>query len=146
MNLRAELDTKKNGSTRFRADMTRVKRELADLRKVSDDAIRQRSLSDTERERLTNELEEARKRYLQSLNLYCCENITDASLLEVARRCSNLQSLDLTWCSNITDAGVLAVTRGCSNLQSLGLYGSTRITYSLPNILRQSYPQLELRD
>ena len=62
---KAELDTKNNGSTRFRADMTRVKRELADLRKVSDDAIRQRSLSDTERERLTNELEEARKRYRQ---------------------------------------------------------------------------------
>ena len=84
---------------------------------------------------------------LQSLNLYCCENITDASLLEVARRCSNLQSLDLTWCSNITDAGVLEVARGCSNLQSLGLYGSMRgITYPGKNVLRESYPQLELSD
>ena len=55
---------------------------------------------------------------LQSLNLYGCSNITDASLMEVARRCSNLQTLDLRGCRNITSA--------CKNA------------------LRQSHPKLRL--
>ena len=39
--------------------------------------------------------------------------ITDASVMEVARGCSNLQTLNLNCCSNITDASVLEV--GCTN-------------------------------
>ena len=62
---------------------------------------------------------------LESLNLYGCKKITDASVLEVARRCSNLQSLNLSLnlfgCRNITDASVLEVARRCSNLETLNL-------------------------
>ena len=65
---------------------------------------------------------------LQSLNLYCCSNITDASVMEVARRCSNLQSLNLYCCSNITDASMMEVARRCSNLQTLSLGGCSNIT------------------
>lgn len=91
---KAELDTKKNGSTRFRADMTRVKRELADLRKVSDDAIRQRSLSDTERERLTNELEEARKRYRQKGRVMKTKIDNQAASIETLQaKCTTLNNV-----------------------------------------------------
>jgi len=65
---------------------------------------------------------------LRTLNLWCCFNITDASVLEVARRCSNLQTLNLCRCSNITDASVLEVARRCSNLQTLNLWGCSNIT------------------
>jgi len=65
---------------------------------------------------------------LQTLNLEWCTNITDASVMEVARRCSNLQTLNLTCCSNITDASVMEVARRCSNLQTLTLYGCSNIT------------------
>ena len=56
---------------------------------------------------------------LQTLNLRYCRNITDASVLEVARRCSNIQSLNLGGCGRITDASVMEVGRRCSNLQTL---------------------------
>ena len=75
---------------------------------------------------------------LQSLDLEGCWNITDTSMSEVARRCSNLQSLDLTCCRNITDASLLEVARGCSNLQSLNLYMCQKITdVSLLEVARE---------
>ena len=80
---------------------------------------------------------------LQTLNLYECTSITDASLLEVARRCSNIQWLDLTDCSNITDASVMEVARRCSNLQTLSLRHCWRITSVCKNALRQLHPNLE---
>ena len=49
-------------------------------------------------------------------------NVTDDDVVRVVtREHPNLQSLDLTFCSNITDASVLEVARRCSNLQSLNL-------------------------
>ena len=39
-----------------------------------------------------------------------CVNITDASVLEVGRRCSKLQSLNLFQCNRITDAGLAALS------------------------------------
>ena len=63
---------------------------------------------------------------LNSLNLAWCGNITDASLSEVARRCSKLQTLDLT-CCYITDAGMAEVGK-CTNLQSLNLWDCQNIT------------------
>ena len=69
---------------------------------------------------------------LQSLNVSgSCSSpsrITDASVLEVARRCLKLQSLDLAFCRNITDASVLEVARKCSDLQTLNLGGCSNIT------------------
>jgi hypothetical protein len=65
---------------------------------------------------------------LRTLNLCNCSNITDASVMEVARRCSNLQTLDLDCCSNITDASVSEVARRCSNLQTLNLDRCSNIT------------------
>ena len=65
---------------------------------------------------------------LQTLDLCGCSNITDASVLEVARGCSNLQTLNLTNCRNITDASVMKVVRRCSNLQTLNLLNCRNIT------------------
>ena len=95
---------------------------------------------------------------LRTLNLCGCSNITDTSVLEVARRCSNLQSLNLAYCSsqmtftfptpisNITDASMLEVARRCSNLQTLYLDDCSNITSACKNALRQSHPKLELDD
>ena len=83
---------------------------------------------------------------LQSLKLSYCDNITDASVLEVARRCSNLQSLDLECCYDITDASVLEVARRCSNLQTLSLEWCDNITSACKNTLRQSHPKIHISD
>ena len=82
---------------------------------------------------------------LQTLNLCCSYNITDASVLEVARRCSKLQTLSLRNCRNITVASVLEVARRCSNLQSLYLHDCRKITSACKNALRRSHPKLQLR-
>ena len=50
---------------------------------------------------------------LRTLDLAECENITDASLVKVARGCPNLQSLSLAWCENITDTSLAEVGRLC---------------------------------
>ena len=65
---------------------------------------------------------------LQKLDLEFCLNITDGSVSEVARECSNLQSLNLRLCRNITDASIFEVARRCSNLQSLDLFCCRNIT------------------
>ena len=57
---------------------------------------------------------------LLSLNLSGCINLTDASVSEVARRCSKLHTLNLSHCGNyITDASVSEVARRCSKLHTL---------------------------
>ena len=63
---------------------------------------------------------------LLSLNLAGCTRITDATVLELARRCSKLHTLDLRFCS-ITDASVSEVARRCSNLHTLDLSGCCEI-------------------
>ena len=65
---------------------------------------------------------------LQTLNLTDCNLITDAGIGHIADGCSYLQSLNLTDCSQITDAGVDRIVAGCSNLQSLDLWGCYQIT------------------
>ena len=74
---------------------------------------------------------------LQCLEVYNCENITDASLMEVARQCSKIHTLNLDSCSNITDASMLEVARRCSNLSQLILSGCSNITSACKNALRQ---------
>ena len=94
----------------------------------------------------TSVLEVARRcSNLQSLILRGCSNITNTSVLEVARRCLNLQTLNLWECRNIFDASVLEVARGCSNLQILDLTCCNNITYACKNALRQSHPKLQLK-
>ena len=65
---------------------------------------------------------------LHTLNLTCCDEITDASVSEVARRCSNLRRLNLTHCDEITDLSVSEVGRRCSKLHTLNLRGCYNIT------------------
>ena len=75
-------------------------------------------------------------------------SVTDEEMLIMfgGERLSNLQSLDLRYCKNITDASVMEVARQCSNLQTLNLEGCRNITSACKNALRQSHPKLELED
>ena len=83
---------------------------------------------------------------LQTLNLSCCRNITDASLTRVARGCSNLQSLNVYECNNLTGASLAAVGALCSYLQSLDLRQCFSITSVDKNVLRKLHPKLRIRD
>ena len=65
---------------------------------------------------------------LSSINLTACRNITDASVIEIAKGCSQLTSINLSWCGNITDASVIEIAKGCSQLTSINLTFCSNIT------------------
>ena len=58
---------------------------------------------------------------LTSINLSCCDEITDASIIEIAKGCSQLTSINLYNCRKITDASVIEIAKGCSQLTSINL-------------------------
>ena len=76
---------------------------------------------------------------LLSLNLTGCIYITDASVLEVTRRCSNLQTLNLYGSEFITDASLMEVARRCLNLQRLILTNCWSVTDACKNAVPQIY-------
>jgi hypothetical protein len=51
---------------------------------------------------------------LTSIDLSCCRGITDASIIEIAKGCSQLTSINLNSCYLITDASVIEIAKGCS--------------------------------
>ncbi|KAK4741033.1 hypothetical protein SAY87_024621 [Trapa incisa] len=67
-------------------------------------------------------------RWLQSLNLGWCDNISDDGVVRLAFGCPHLRVLDLCGCVRITDDSVIALANGCPYLTSLGLYYCQNIT------------------
>ena len=43
---------------------------------------------------------------MRKLDLRYCDKITDASVIEIAKGCSQLTSIDLRYCDKITDASL----------------------------------------
>ena len=63
---------------------------------------------------------------LQSLNLYYCDQLSDASIISISTHCAGLKELNLWGCRNITDAGIISLQIQASYqylLQSLNLQG-----------------------
>ena len=58
---------------------------------------------------------------LQSLNFLHCDNLTDASLIEIARRCKKLTELEVTSCRYLTDAPLIEITKQCKELRNLNV-------------------------
>ncbi|XP_051917664.1 F-box/LRR-repeat protein 2 [Hippocampus zosterae] len=65
---------------------------------------------------------------LQCLSLSSLPNITDASLLAVARHCRALTSLDLSHCAHISDRGVAQAAPFLHRLQHFSLSACNHIT------------------
>ena len=65
---------------------------------------------------------------LQSLDISNCGDITDEGIRAVASGLPQLQSLDISRCDNITDEGIRALVIGCRQLQSLNIRGCDSIT------------------
>ena len=73
---------------------------------------------------------------LTTINLFCCQKITDASVIEIAKRCSQLTSIDLRWCKQITDTSIIEIAKGCSQLTSIILEDCDNITGASLNVLK----------
>jgi hypothetical protein len=65
---------------------------------------------------------------LTSINLSSCGYITNTSVFEIAKGCSQLTSIDLSCCRNITDESVIEIAKGCSQLTSINLSNCDNIT------------------
>jgi len=65
---------------------------------------------------------------LQTLGIIYCHNITDSSMIEIARSCNNLRSLTISGYGNITDATMIEISKYCNNLQSLSIWNCNNIT------------------
>jgi hypothetical protein len=65
---------------------------------------------------------------LTSIDLRWCKQITDTSVIEIAKRCSQLTLINLNNCNQITDASVIEIAKGCSQLTSINLYCCQKIT------------------
>ena len=61
-------------------------------------------------------------KYLQSLTIERCPNISGNSIVELSKKCStNLQALSLSDCSGLHDIHVVDFISNCSNIRSLDL-------------------------
>ena len=67
-------------------------------------------------------------KYLKSIDLSRCQDITDIGVSALGHGCSQLQSIDLSYCRSITDIGVSALGHGCGQLQSIDLSYCRSIT------------------
>ena len=65
---------------------------------------------------------------LKVIDLWWCEEITDAGLVALARGCGELRLINLGGCKKITDAGLGALADGCGGLRVINLGGCKEIT------------------
>ena len=73
---------------------------------------------------------------LTSINLSGCKEITDVSVIEIAKGCSQLTSINLSRCFNTTDASVIEIAKGCSQLTSMNLEYCSNITDTTLSMLK----------
>ena len=74
---------------------------------------------------------------LISLDLESCNRISDAGVVELARRCSQIKSLSLKNCPTITKTGMVEVGRRCQHLQSLDISGLPVDDDAITNVAQQ---------
>ena len=65
---------------------------------------------------------------MRSINLDCCDDITDIGLLALADSCPLFDNISLSECDRITDVGVSAIAHGCPFLTSIFLTCQKNIT------------------
>ena len=59
---------------------------------------------------------------LQSLDLWCCEEVTDVGVSKIGEGSPQLQSLNIYYREKVTDVGILKIVEGIQNY-SLSIYG-----------------------
>ena len=79
---------------------------------------------------------------LTSINLSCCENITNASVFAIAKNCPQLVSINLDKCAYISNASVIAIAHECPQLKSISLDLSRSITDTGITAIARGCPEL----
>jgi hypothetical protein len=64
--------------------------------------------------------------YLEQLQIDGCSQVTDTGIIAIAKHCPNLQLLDIS--DGITDTGLIAIARKCKDLRTLAICGCQNIS------------------
>ncbi|XP_062997154.1 F-box/LRR-repeat protein 2-like [Elgaria multicarinata webbii] len=83
---------------------------------------------------------------LRQLSLSLVPNVTDVSLLAVARNCRALEHLSLSHCVNLTDQGFVEAAGSLPRLQHLVLSGCNQLTPKTLKAIGQECQQLKCLD
>ncbi|ESN96241.1 hypothetical protein HELRODRAFT_163285 [Helobdella robusta] len=65
---------------------------------------------------------------IQHLDLECCSNLTDLSLISLSLGCEDLKCLNISWCLRITDNGLQHLLKKLSNLEVFNAKGCSQRT------------------
>eukprot|EP00899_Mesostigma_viride_P001400 jgi/Mesvir1/11260/Mv01063-RA.1 len=79
---------------------------------------------------------------LTHLTVAGCISVSDASVREIASRCAGLRHLDVSWCERVTDAGVLAVAERCAFLEHLDVAMCSYVTDGSISAVARGCPAL----
>ena len=85
-------------------------------------------------------------RFLQSINLGDCENLTDDGILAICDGCNHLLSIDLTCCGEITQSGISRLAQKCPLLKSIVLNSCDGITDNCLSIVANGCQELQAID
>ena len=77
---------------------------------------------------------------LTSLSLWCCDDVTDAHVLQITLHMAGLTRLSLGNCKRLTDFGVSHIAARLSNLTWLNLTGCERVTHAAVAKLKLALP------
>jgi len=77
-------------------------------------------------------------RYLNSLNLSFCSNITDRGIIYAVKYLKNIESLNLSWCAEITDLSLQHIGTHLGRLRFLFLTGCRKISMDGKNFIRRN--------
>lgn len=73
-------------------------------------------------------LSETENLALQSLSLYCCDQLTNVGIKALTTHQTSLKSLDLGLCNRVTDQSLLFISRDLVNLEELNIQRCRAIT------------------
>ncbi|XP_014457525.1 F-box/LRR-repeat protein 2 isoform X2 [Alligator mississippiensis] len=83
---------------------------------------------------------------LRRLSLSLVHEITDSSLVAIARGCRNLEHLSLSHCGNLTDGGFMEAASYLRRLQRLNISGCNQLTYQTLLAIGKECTQLKNLD
>ena len=83
---------------------------------------------------------------LTSVDLSCCELITDEAIIALALNCKNITTINLLWCEHITDKAIIALAQNCRNITTIYLDGCDLITAEAIIFLTQNCKYISILD
>ncbi|KAK8468238.1 hypothetical protein PHAVU_007G261900 [Phaseolus vulgaris] len=80
---------------------------------------------------------------LESLNLNCCQKISDTGIEAISSCCPRLKSFLIYWNLRVTDRGLQYIVKNCKHIVDLNISGCKNISDQGVQLVADNYPELE---